>query len=144
MKKLAIIMMLAFAICHYTLSAQQPELVLSDKTGWHKIGETTVDFTKESDFISVIGADRFASLQFKVTEAPINLISVEVYFESGDSQKIEINMPIKVAGESKLIDLNGGERNLKKIKFVYKTLPNIKNQKSQVEIWGLKTNSDRK
>jgi len=48
-----------------------------------------------------------------------------------------------MAGESRVIDLNGGERNLKKIVFVYKTLPNRKDEKAHVEIWGLKTNTDK-
>ena len=69
---------------------------------------------------------------------------MEVFYESGDTQKMDINMPIKLKGESRILDLNGGERNLKKIVFVYKTLPNRKDKKAHVEIWGLKTNADRK
>ena len=124
--------------------AQKPEVIMSDKTGWHKIGKTTVDFSKEKEEISVLGADRFAKIKFKVEKAPINLISLEVYFESGDKQDIVVNSKIKAPGESRVIDLNGGERSLKRIVFVYKTMPNNKDKKAQVEIWGLKTNTDRK
>ena len=137
-------MVLALVGNYNVAKAQQTELIVSDKTGWHKIGETTVNFQKESDEIIIIGADRFASIKFKVTEAPINLVSLVVYYESGDQQKIKINMPIKMAGESRTIDLNGGERNLKKIVFIYKTLPNRKDVKANVEVWGLKTNTDKK
>ena len=137
-------MMLGVTLGVNTAIAQKPEVIVSDKTGWHKIGETKVDFKKDSDVVVVMGADRFASIQFKVTEAPIDLVSIVVYYESGDSQKIKINAAIKAPGESKSIDLKGGERNLKKIVFVYKTLPNRKDVKSHVEIWGLKTNTDRK
>jgi hypothetical protein len=144
MKKVLAIILLAVAGCYGTLSAQKPAVVVSDKTGWHKIGETTVDFTKDRDEVSVLMADRFASLKFKVTDAPIDLIDAEVFYESGDSQKIRVGYPIKSPGESKTIDLNGGERSLKKIAFTYKTLPNSKDVKAHVEIWGMKTNPNKK
>ena len=143
MKKVALILFLAFAgLSNSTIA--QTKVVLSDKTGWHKIGETTVDFTKDRDEVSVIGADRFAALIFKVDEAPIDLISIEVVYESGDNQKVNVNFPIKSPGQSKSIDINGGERSIKKINFVYKTLPNRQDTKAHVEIWGLKTNPDKK
>lgn len=120
--------------------AQSPAVISSDKTGWHKIGETTVNFKRDRDEIKIIGADRFSAIQFKVEDAPIDLISLEVYYESGDKQDIAVNSPIPARGQSRVIDLNGRERRLDKIVFVYKTLPNRKDEKAEVEIWGLKTN----
>ncbi|MEO6303225.1 MAG: hypothetical protein ABIP51_08630 [Bacteroidia bacterium] len=143
MKKIAFILFLAVAGLNNSGIAQT-KVVLSDKTGWHKIGETTVDFGKDRDEVSVVGADKFAALIFKVDDAPIDLIDIEVFYESGDNQKVSVNFPIKAAGQSKSIDLNGGERSIKKIIFVYKTLPNRKDVKAHVEIWGLKTNADKK
>ncbi|HEU5166969.1 MAG TPA: hypothetical protein VFU29_15570 [Chitinophagaceae bacterium] len=115
-------------------------VIVSDKTGWHKIGERQVDFVKDRDEILVAGADRFSSIKFMVTEASIDLLTLEVYYESGDRQDIEVHSPIMAGNESRIIDLNGGERSLKKIVFVYKTLPNQKDEKAEVEVWGLKTN----
>lgn len=125
-------------------SAQVPDVVLSDKTGWHKIGETTVDFTTETDKISVLVADRFQSVKIKVTKAPINLVSFVIYFESGDNQNVKIGKDIKSPGETKVVALNGGERSIKKVTFIYKTIPNSKDKKAHVELWGLKTNLDKK
>lgn len=145
MKKTLIIMMLAIAGCFGIASAQTPAVMISDAAGWHKIGEKTVDFKTESDEISVIGSDRFSTIKFKVTEAAINLVSLEVSYESGDKQDVAINQEIKTPGESRTIDLKGGaERSINKIAFVYKTLPNAKDEKAHVEIWGLKTNSEKK
>jgi len=124
--------------------AQSPRVVTSDKTGWHKIGETTVDLKKERDEIAVLGADKFASIKFRVTDEPIDLVEAYVVYESGDDQKININMHVKAPGDSREINLNGGERSIRKIGFVYKTLPNPGDKKAHVEIWGLKTNSDTK
>ena len=144
MKKLKMIILLATAGIFGELAAQQPAVMISDKTGWHRIGETTVDFKKETDEIVVLGADRFASIKFTVLDAPINLISMEIFYESGGTQTVNINMHIKLKGESRTIDLNGGERNLKKIVFVYKTLSSHTEQKAHVEVWGLKTNTDKR
>ena len=123
--------------------AQKPAVVVSDKTGWHKIGETTVNFEKETDEIIIMGADKFASIKFKVTDASINLINADVYYDNGSSEKIKINMPLKMAGETKVFNIKDGEHDLKKVVLTYKTLPNSKDQKANVEIWGLKTNADK-
>ena len=144
MKKAILIILLAVAGCYSKMDAQQAAVMISDKTGWHKIGETTVSFAKDTDEVVVVGADKFASIKFRITEAPIILMDFDVYYESGDKQHITNSNKIKSPGESKVFDLNGGERRLKKIRFVYKTVPNSKDTRAHVEIWGLKTNEDKK
>jgi len=144
MKNVLMMTLLAIAVNYGSATAQKPAIVVDDRDGWHKIGGTTVNFEKDRDEILVIGADRFASIKFKVKGAPIQLMDLEVYYESGDKQDINVNMPIKELGESRVIDLNGGERDLKKIVFVYKTISNRKDVKAEVEVWGYKTNIDKK
>ena len=145
MKKLFFMVMIAVTGSYGTIKAQQPAVIVSDKAGWHKIGETTADFKKETDEIVVVGADRFSSLKLKVTDMPIDLIAMDVYFEGGEKQSERIGMQIKSPGETRMIDLNKGkERDLKKVVFTYKTMPNQKNDKAHVELWGLKTNADKK
>jgi hypothetical protein len=140
MKKIAILVLLAMAVVYGSANAQS--VVLSDKTGWHKIGSRTIDFKNDKDEITVMGADKFSSIKFKVNDAPVNLQNVEVYYETGDNQKIAVNSPIGPSMESKSYNLEGGERSLKKISFDYNTLPNIKDEKAEIEVWGLKTNAD--
>ena len=144
MKKVFLIMLLAVAGVSGVAYAQSPRVITSDKAGWHKIGETTVDFKKERDEISVLGADKFSAIKFRVADEPIDLVEAYVVYESGDDQKININSHVKAPGDSRQIDLNGGERSIKKIGFVYKTLPNAADKKAHLEIWGYKTNTDSK
>lgn len=120
--------------------AQTAAVIASDKDGWHKMAETMVNFDREKDEILILGADRFASIRFKVTDAPVQLIRIEVYYENGEQQNIDVNASISQDKESKVIDLNGGERSLKKVVFYYKTLPNSADKKAQMELWGMKTN----
>ena len=144
MKKVLTIILLAIAGSYGTANSQQTAVIASDTAGWCKIGVTTVDFQRDRDEILVLGADRFKSIKFKVIEAPLDLKDLEVYYESGNKQDIKINESIKAAGESRVIDLEGGEqRNLKKIVFVYKTLPNRNDVNAHVEVWGLKTNFNK-
>ncbi len=144
MKKIMLVLLLAIIGASNHAVAQSTKIVISDKKGWHKIGETTVDFSRDRDEVMVVGADKFASLIFKVDDAPIDLIEIEVFYESGDSQHVKIGYPIKSPGQSKEIALNGGERSIKKISFLYKTISNAKDVKAHIEIWGLKTNADKK
>ena len=142
MKKSIMMILLIIAGSYGITNAQQPAVIVSDTKGWHKIGETVVNFQKDRDEIILVGANRFASIKFKVEDAPIDLQSLEVYYDSGDRQDIKINATVKAPGTSRVIDLNGGERDVKKIVFVYKTLPNHKDVKAHIEIWGLKTNAE--
>lgn len=137
MKNRAILFLL-FAGSLATAFAQAPAVVLSDKAGWHKIAETTVNFKQERDEVFVVGKDHFAKLKFKVVDAPIMVSSVEIFYESGDSQKVKVDFAIEAAGESGSVDLEGGERKIKSLSFVYKTLPNRADNQAHVEIYGLK------
>jgi hypothetical protein len=118
--------------------AQKPGVVTSDKAGWHKIGETTANLKTEKDEIVVLGADKFKSLKIKVTDAPIHISSMVVYYESGDAQEVNLASDLKAGGESRVIDLKNNDRSLKKVSFVYKTVANSNKDKAHVELYGLK------
>ena len=145
MMKTMIMMLLAIAGSIGIASAQTPAVMVSDAAGWHKIAERTVSFKTEKDEIAVIGSDRFSAIKFKVTDASIDLVSLVITYEKGDAQDVKVNESIKSPSESRVIDLKGGsERSIKNIAFVYKTVPNSKDQKANVEVWGLKTNTVKK
>jgi hypothetical protein len=143
MKQLILISICLFFSALVIKGQDDRKVVLSDKTDWHKIGETTVNFDTDRDEVNVSGADKFAILKFRVTDVPIHLMSMEAYFDDGDKQKINVNFPIKPRGESREIELKGGERDLKKVVFVYKTIANRNDREAHVELWGLKTNQDK-
>jgi hypothetical protein len=143
MKRALISALMAISlIC--ALSAQDDRtIVTSDRSDWHKLGETSVNFDTDRDEITVTGADKFAAIKFKVLDVPIHLMSLEAYFDDGNKQDINVNFPIKPKGESRVIEFDGGERDLKKVVFVYKTVVNRNDHEAHVEVWGLKTNEDK-
>lgn len=120
------------------------KVITNDKTGWQKIGKMTASFKKERDVMIVALADRFASIKIKAMDADIEITDLEVHYEKGDKQDIQVRELIKAGTESRVIDLDGGERSIKKITFVYKTVANANKEKAELVVWGLKTNTDKK
>ena len=120
------------------LKAQKVEVVTNNKPGWHKIGETTVDFKVDRDVVKVWGADRFKALQIKATDAPVHIEDMQIVYENGEPEDIAIRYDFKKGTVSRAIDLKGYERKIKEISFVYRTVPNWKGEKAHVEIYGLK------
>lgn len=121
-----------------SIYAQKPAVVTSEKPGWHKIGEVTANFKVDKDAIVVLGADRFKAIKLKATDAPIHIFDLEVYYESGDKEDIQVRQEMKAGEETRNIDLKGYSKELKKVVLVYKTVPNMKEDKAHIELYGLK------
>jgi hypothetical protein len=139
MKKLAMIFLMLFTVAYVnSVFAQDPGVVVSDKPGWHKIGEVKADFKTEDESIVVLGKDEFKSIKLKVTDAPIDISQVVVYYESGETQKIPVTGMLAAGSESKIYDLQYPSKELKKVSFTYKSEPNYKSEKAHVELYGLK------
>ena len=137
MKKSLLIAFIAIASISY-VSAQQPAVETSNKPGWHKIAETTADLKMDRDEVVVLGKDHFKSLKLKVTDVPVEFTTVMVFYENDTKQEIPVSALIKAGGETRVIDLDGKERAIKKVVLVYKSVPNAEKDKSHIEIWGMK------
>jgi hypothetical protein len=138
MKKTMIVLAVLCAVVVNFALAQTPSVMLSDKPGWHKIGEVKADFKMENQSISVMGKDQFKSILLKVTDAPINIENVTIVFENGETQDVSVKSELKAGSETRQIDLKGGSPEIKEINFTYKTMPNQKEDKAHVELYGLK------
>lgn len=141
MKKVMLLFLLVTAGSYGIVNAQPDKVSNSDKTNWHKIGETTINFLAERYEIIVLESEKFGYIKFKVMNAPIILVDLTVYYENGKKQNIDVNSLVKEPGESWVIKLNLGVRNLEKVVFSYKTLPNHKDEKAHVELWAFRQGS---
>jgi hypothetical protein len=137
MKKFALALA-AVVLTLNVVNAQQPAVMTSTKPGWHKIGETTASMKSEKDEIAVMGADKFKAIMLKVTDASVHIASLVVYYEGGDAQNINVASDMKAGQESKVFELKGGTREIKRVGFVYKSLPNSNNDKAHIELYGMK------
>jgi hypothetical protein len=138
MKKIILVFFAMSALLVNVAFAQEPSVMLSDKPGWHKIGEVKADFKMENQSISVLGKDKFKSILLKVTDAPINIEGIQVFYESGDMEEFNVKNELKAGAETKKLDLKDGGQEVKKVTFTYKTIPNQQDEKAHVELYGLK------
>ena len=137
MKKLMLILfasVFTVAIAH----AQKPEIVTNGKPGWHKIGDANVDFKADKDEFLVFGKDRFKAIQLKVTDAPVRVEDMQVFYDGGAKEDVPVRADFNAGSESRVIDLKNHSEGIKKVIFVYHTRPNMKVDKAHIELWGLK------
>lgn len=104
---------------------------------WHFIGDKIASFGVDRDVLLVNGNDAFRQIKIRVTNAPLRIIDMDVYFENGDKMNVPLKNTFRQGGESRVIDLDGGVRQIKKITFLYETIGRKKG-KARVAVWGKK------
>jgi len=102
---------------------------------WNLIGEKKVSFLVDRDVIHVKGNDNFSQIKLKVKDGPVHILDMDVHFENGDKFDVAIKQKFANGGESRLIDLPGGSRSIKKIEFWYETRGFAKGR-GRVQVWG--------
>ena len=137
MKKLKVLFALIAFVMVGSTYAQKPAVMVSDKAGWHKIGEVTANFKAEKDELVVMGADKFKAVKLFVKDAPMNIFDLEIYYEDGTQEAIALKNEFKAGGESRVIDIKS-EVSIKKVVFTYKSIENSKDEKATVELYGMK------
>lgn len=120
--------------------AQKPAVVTDNDPGWKKIGETSASFKSQNESIVVLGADEFTAIKLKVKDAPLNIERLQVFYESGDMEEIDVKSKVHANGESHVINLKHPDRDIQKVAFTYNTEANVQGEKAEVELYGLKTN----
>jgi hypothetical protein len=105
---------------------------------WHVIGTTHAGHTADHDAIVVKGpGDAFRRIKFRVKDAPLNLRRLIVTYDNNTSQSVETRNDIPKGGESRVIDLTGGQRHIKRIDFWYDTKGLLKGT-ADVTVYGMK------
>lgn len=102
---------------------------------WNLIGEKRVSFAIDRDVIHVTGNDNYRQIKLKIKDGPVHILDMDVYFENGDKFDVSIKQRIGKDGESRVIDLPGRSRNIKKIEFWYETKRLVKGR-GRVQVWG--------
>jgi hypothetical protein len=102
---------------------------------WNLIGEKKVSFLVDRDVIHVTGNDNYRQIKLKIKDGPVHILDMDVHFENGDKFDVAIKQKFANGGESRVIDLPGGSRNIKKIEFWYETRGFAKGR-GRVQVWG--------
>ena len=103
-------------------------------TGWEKLGERTVNGKADRDTITVGAKEgRFETIQIKVEHSALEMFDVLVTFADGTTFSPPTRLVFRNGDISKVIDLPGDKRTIKKVRFAYGNLPGGGN--ATVELW---------
>jgi hypothetical protein len=120
------------------LNAQQDSYTmnLGFQTGnWKFIADKSVKLGPDHDVIHVSGNDNFRQLKIMVTDAPLKITDMKIHFENGDVFDVAVHCEIRQGHESRIIDLPGSRRSIRKIEFWYSTIGKSKGT-ARVALWG--------
>jgi hypothetical protein len=104
-------------------------------TNWEKLGERWVDGKVDRDTIAVGRAEgKFTAIQIKVEQSALEMFDVVVTFGDGSTWSPPTRLTFSKDSSSRVIDLPGDKRIIKKVDFKYGNLPG--GGRAQVELWG--------
>ncbi|MBK7233173.1 MAG: DUF2541 family protein [Saprospiraceae bacterium] len=103
---------------------------------WTKLGSRLVNHGLDKDEILVKAyEEHFDAIQIRVKKSGINMHRCVVHFGDGSTQEIELKQEFKQGEQSRLINLDGTNRIIRKVVFWYDT-KNYRRKKALVEVWG--------
>lgn len=105
--------------------------------GWRVLGSRTVDRQGDRDEIAVTATrGDFRGIKLGVTGAAIEFREVHVIYGNGQPDKLDVRQTIPPGGETRVVDLQGNGRVIRKIVFWYRT-EGLGKQRAVVTAFGL-------
>lgn len=106
------------------------------RADWRFMADKWVNYGVDRDVISFGDLkDDFRQIKIRITDAPLRMYDMKIYFDNGDVQDVALKSLFRQGDESRVIDLNGGMRHLRKIEFWYET-KGVRRGKARVAVWG--------
>lgn len=103
---------------------------------WRKLGSKKVNYQLDRDVIMVGANDGvFKKLKVVVTGGALNMRSMVVEYGNGTKDNIPLKHNFAKRSDSRVIDLQGNNRVIRKITFVYDT-KNISRRRATVSVFG--------
>jgi hypothetical protein len=133
---------IAFAVVASQLAFTTPQSARSTETvitaspnAWEVLGSRSVRYGTDHDVIAVSSDKWYKGIYFKVTDAPIKINDMKVYFDNGDKFDVSIRGMIRENGHSRTIELPGGQRKITKVEFSYETMGSNRGT-ANLTLWG--------
>ena len=103
---------------------------------WQKLGSQTVNYGLDKDVI-VVGAHdgAFTKLKVQVTGGALNMHRMKIEYMNGETQEVQLRHNFSKQSGTRIIDLKGNKRLIKKITFWYDT-KNLARRKARVHVLG--------
>ncbi len=104
--------------------------------GWRLLGQMTVTDSLDHDTLPVTGArGDFKNLRLKVLDRAVEFRSMKIHFANGEVQDIELRDKIPAGGQSRVIDVSGGDRVIRQIEFWYDA-QSLGGKRARVRVYG--------
>jgi hypothetical protein len=99
------------------------------KGKWVFLGERKVDFKAERDVIAVTAAKGvFKKIQLRIKGRAVHFLDLEVVYGNGETHDVKIRKLIPKGGQTRVIDLPGNNRIIRKVKLTYRSAAKKKNK----------------
>ncbi|MBD3636850.1 MAG: hypothetical protein HUJ25_05855 [Crocinitomicaceae bacterium] len=123
MLTLSLILMLS-GISFASQDLHEDGLRFQPKDDWVQLGSRVVNMQAEHDEIIVtVTKGAFTKLRLKVMKAPIHLLNINIIFGNGTNKNVVFNKKFAPGTFTRIIDLPGNKRIIKKVKLNYKSVP---------------------
>lgn len=103
---------------------------------WERLGSREVNLSRDRDSISVGRSDgTFRQIKLNVKHNAVTVERLTVVYANGGDDRIPMGYVIRPATDSRVIDLRGRDRYIRRVDMVLKSVPNGRG-KAVVELWG--------
>jgi hypothetical protein len=108
-----------------------------NKTGdWFFLEDKKVGFGVDHDVIHFGNwKDDVRQIKLMITDGPLKMYNMKIHFDNGATQDVSLRFRFAQGSESRVIDMDGGLRHLKKIEFWYET-KGFARGRARVAVWG--------
>lgn len=107
------------------------------KGNWEQLGTRIVNMSLDHDEILVTAAEgTFTKIKIHVSKAPLHIINCKVVFGNGEETNLDIRHDFAKGSDTRIIDLPGEKRIIRKIIFNYKSKPTAKGR-AVVTVFGM-------
>lgn len=86
---------------------------------WDKIGQREVRDRTDRDTMIIEGSARYSRIKICVYRHPVHFYDVDITFRNGGHQDVSVRERINPGQCTRVIDLEGGDRDIASISFLY-------------------------
>ncbi|MEK7469823.1 MAG: hypothetical protein AAB074_20840 [Planctomycetota bacterium] len=104
--------------------------------GWEHLGSRVVNFGGDHDAIDCRGEGRFTAFQIEVENGDLEMFDIVATFGNGDKESPKTRFIFDDSTRTRVIDLPGNKRLVKRIDFYYKSIRATKDGKATINVYG--------
>ncbi len=132
-----LLIVLTLALLGLMTLAASPAVAGHKANRWTSLGELHVTDRVDRDSLRIGGKQgTFDSIRLKIKGHAVQFHSLEIHFENDAVQKVSLRSVIKAGKTSRVIDLEGGQRAIEKIVFVYDAQTLRPGKGARVHVYG--------